>query len=92
MDDGTWLARLVQRGIALAHSTEFPGDAATARTVASGVRHTGRGLQHSADLRAAARRRRLAGAGPEAAGLPSRRNPPHPRTCTTCSCNYLPGR
>ncbi|MEU0664108.1 TIGR02679 family protein [Streptomyces lavendulocolor] len=33
LDDGTWLARLVQRGIALAHSTEFPGDAAGRRAL-----------------------------------------------------------
>ncbi|MFJ3099434.1 TIGR02679 family protein [Streptomyces hydrogenans] len=33
LDDGTWLARLVQRGIALAHSTEFPGNAAGRRAL-----------------------------------------------------------
>lgn len=33
LDDGTWLARLVQRGIALAHGTEFPGDAAGQRAL-----------------------------------------------------------
>ncbi|MQS35268.1 TIGR02679 family protein [Streptomyces katsurahamanus] len=33
LDDGTWLARLVQRGIALAHSTEFPGDAVGRRAL-----------------------------------------------------------
>jgi len=33
LDDGTWLARLVQRGIALAHGTEFPGDAAGRRAL-----------------------------------------------------------
>ncbi|GAA2463374.1 TIGR02679 family protein [Streptomyces macrosporus] len=33
LDDGTWLARLVQRGIALAHATEFPGDAAGRRAL-----------------------------------------------------------
>ncbi|GGZ35062.1 hypothetical protein GCM10010365_64850 [Streptomyces poonensis] len=33
LDDGTWLARLVQRGIALAHGTEFPGDAASRRAL-----------------------------------------------------------
>ncbi|RBM18942.1 DUF2399 domain-containing protein [Streptomyces sp. PT12] len=31
LDGGTWLARLVQRGIALAYGTEFPGDAASRR-------------------------------------------------------------
>lgn len=33
LDDGTWLARLVQRGISLAHGTEFPGDAAGRRAL-----------------------------------------------------------
>ncbi|PCG87934.1 TIGR02679 family protein [Streptomyces sp. WZ.A104] len=33
LDDGTWLARLVQRGIALAHGTEFPGDASGRRAL-----------------------------------------------------------
>ncbi|WP_237282557.1 DUF2399 domain-containing protein [Streptomyces fodineus] len=33
LDDGTWLPRLVQRGIALAHGTEFPGDAAGRRAL-----------------------------------------------------------
>ncbi|MFF8778026.1 TIGR02679 family protein [Streptomyces sp. NPDC015140] len=33
LDDGTWLARLVQRGIALAHGTEFPDDAAGRRAL-----------------------------------------------------------
>ncbi|GGZ85987.1 TIGR02679 family protein [Streptomyces echinoruber] len=33
LDDGTWLARLVQRGIALAHDTEVPGDAAGRRAL-----------------------------------------------------------
>ncbi|MEU1535821.1 TIGR02679 family protein [Streptomyces fagopyri] len=33
LDDGTWLARLVQRGVALAHSTEFPDDAAGRRAL-----------------------------------------------------------
>jgi uncharacterized protein (TIGR02679 family) len=33
LDDGTWLARLVQRGIALAHGTDLPGDAAGRRAV-----------------------------------------------------------
>lgn len=33
LDDGTWLARLVQRGIALAHRTEFPDNAAGRRAL-----------------------------------------------------------
>jgi uncharacterized protein (TIGR02679 family) len=33
MDDGTWLSRLVQRGIALAHGTEPPADAAGRRAL-----------------------------------------------------------
>ncbi|MEV0961990.1 MULTISPECIES: TIGR02679 family protein [unclassified Streptomyces] len=33
LDDGTWLARLVQRGVALAHGTGFPGDAAGRRAL-----------------------------------------------------------
>ncbi|WP_328329515.1 TIGR02679 family protein [Streptomyces sp. NBC_00455] len=33
LDDGTWLARLVQRGIALAHDTELPGNAAARRAL-----------------------------------------------------------
>ncbi|MEK8143886.1 TIGR02679 domain-containing protein [Streptomyces sp. M10(2022)] len=33
LDDGTWLARLVQRGIALAHDTELPGNAAGRRAL-----------------------------------------------------------
>ncbi|MEV6009146.1 TIGR02679 family protein [Streptomyces sp. NPDC051976] len=33
LDDGTWLARLVQRGVSLAHGTEFPGDAAGRRAL-----------------------------------------------------------
>ncbi|MFJ8310793.1 MULTISPECIES: TIGR02679 family protein [unclassified Streptomyces] len=33
LDDGTWLARLVQRGAALAHGTEFPDDAAGRRAL-----------------------------------------------------------
>jgi uncharacterized protein (TIGR02679 family) len=33
LDDGTWLARLVQRGIGLAHGVEFPGDAAGRRAL-----------------------------------------------------------
>jgi uncharacterized protein (TIGR02679 family) len=33
LDDGTWLARLVQCGIALARGTEFPGDAAGRRAL-----------------------------------------------------------
>jgi uncharacterized protein (TIGR02679 family) len=33
LDDGTWLARLVQRGIALAHGTDFPSDAAGRRAL-----------------------------------------------------------
>ncbi|MFF4215762.1 TIGR02679 family protein [Streptomyces nondiastaticus] len=33
LDDGTWLARLVQRGIALAHGVEFPDDAAGRRAL-----------------------------------------------------------
>ncbi|MFI0219879.1 TIGR02679 family protein [Streptomyces lydicus] len=33
LDDGTWLARLVQRGVALAHGTEFPADAAGRRAL-----------------------------------------------------------
>ncbi|QDY78089.1 TIGR02679 family protein [Streptomyces qinzhouensis] len=33
LDDGTWLARLVQRGVALAHGTEVPDDAAGRRAL-----------------------------------------------------------
>ncbi|MFI6287331.1 TIGR02679 family protein [Streptomyces sp. NPDC051018] len=33
LDDGTWLARLVQRGVALAHGTAFPDDAAGRRAL-----------------------------------------------------------
>lgn len=33
LDDGTWLARLVQRGIALAHDADVPGDAAGRRAL-----------------------------------------------------------
>lgn len=33
LDDGSWLARLVQRGIALAHDTDLPGDAAGRRAL-----------------------------------------------------------
>ncbi|MEU9338735.1 TIGR02679 family protein [Streptomyces sp. NPDC048290] len=33
LDDGTWLARLVQRGVALAHDTAFPDDAAGRRAL-----------------------------------------------------------
>ncbi|MDO0913063.1 TIGR02679 family protein [Streptomyces sp. DT2A-34] len=33
LDDGTWLARLVQRGLALAHGTEFPDNAAGRRAL-----------------------------------------------------------
>ena len=33
LDDGTWLARLVQGGVALAHGTEFPDDAAGRRAL-----------------------------------------------------------
>ncbi|WP_329219663.1 TIGR02679 family protein [Streptomyces sp. NBC_01485] len=33
LDDGTWLARLVQRGVALAHGAEFPDDAAGRRAL-----------------------------------------------------------
>ncbi|MET7458241.1 TIGR02679 family protein [Streptomyces sp. NPDC005574] len=33
LDDGTWLARVVQRGVALAHGTEFPDDAAGRRAL-----------------------------------------------------------
>ncbi|MFJ4774132.1 TIGR02679 family protein [Streptomyces uncialis] len=33
LDDGTWLARLVQRGVALAHDTDLPGDAAGRRAL-----------------------------------------------------------
>ncbi|MGW2591913.1 TIGR02679 family protein [Streptomyces sp. NPDC001515] len=33
LDDGTWLARLVQRGIALAHDMDPPGDAAGRRAL-----------------------------------------------------------
>ncbi|MFI5769773.1 TIGR02679 family protein [Streptomyces sp. NPDC051658] len=33
LDDGTWLARLVQRGVALAHGTEFPSNAAGRRAL-----------------------------------------------------------
>ncbi|MEU5516445.1 TIGR02679 family protein [Streptomyces griseoaurantiacus] len=33
LDDGTWLARLVQRGVALAHGTDFPDDAAGRRAL-----------------------------------------------------------
>ncbi|WP_413103263.1 TIGR02679 family protein [Streptomyces sp. Inha503] len=33
LDDGTWLARFVQRGVALAHGTEFPDDAAGRRAL-----------------------------------------------------------
>ncbi|MFJ3673877.1 TIGR02679 family protein [Streptomyces sp. NPDC090106] len=33
LDDGTWLARLVQRGVALAHGTEFPDNAAGRRAL-----------------------------------------------------------
>ncbi|MEU7044706.1 TIGR02679 family protein [Streptomyces varsoviensis] len=33
LDDGTWLSRLVQRGIALAHDTHLPGDAAGRRAL-----------------------------------------------------------
>ncbi|MEU0088088.1 TIGR02679 family protein [Streptomyces sp. NPDC006274] len=33
LDDSTWLARLVQRGVALAHGTEFPGNAAGRRAL-----------------------------------------------------------
>lgn len=33
LDDGTWLARLVQRGVALAHGTDFPSDAAGRRAL-----------------------------------------------------------
>ncbi|MFI6062847.1 TIGR02679 family protein [Streptomyces sp. NPDC051286] len=33
LDDGTWLARLVQRGIALAHGTEPPEDASARRAL-----------------------------------------------------------
>ncbi|EGE42956.1 TIGR02679 family protein [Streptomyces griseus] len=33
LDDGTWLARLVQRGIALAHDTDLPGDAVGRRAL-----------------------------------------------------------
>lgn len=33
LDDGTWLARLVQRGVALAHGTKFPDNAAGRRAL-----------------------------------------------------------
>ncbi|GGP59524.1 TIGR02679 family protein [Streptomyces melanogenes] len=33
LDDGTWLARVVQRGVALAHGTEFPDDATGRRAL-----------------------------------------------------------
>ncbi|MFJ1595497.1 TIGR02679 family protein [Streptomyces sp. NPDC088261] len=33
LDDGTWLARLVQRGVALAHGTRLPSDAAGRRAL-----------------------------------------------------------
>ncbi|MGW4727730.1 TIGR02679 family protein [Streptomyces shenzhenensis] len=33
LDDGTWLARLVQRGIALAHDTDLPSNAADRRAL-----------------------------------------------------------
>ncbi|MDX3851065.1 TIGR02679 family protein [Streptomyces sp. AK02-01A] len=33
LDDGTWLARLVQRGVALAHDTDLPGNAAGRRAL-----------------------------------------------------------
>ncbi|WP_326766368.1 TIGR02679 family protein [Streptomyces sp. NBC_01591] len=33
LDDGTWLARLVQRGIALAHNTDLPSNAAGRRAL-----------------------------------------------------------
>jgi uncharacterized protein (TIGR02679 family) len=33
LDDGTWLARLVQRGVALAHGTELPDNAAGRRAL-----------------------------------------------------------
>ncbi|MBM9624659.1 TIGR02679 family protein [Streptomyces zhihengii] len=33
LDDGTWLARLVQRGISFAHGTPFPSDAAGRRAL-----------------------------------------------------------
>jgi len=33
LDDGTWLSRLVQRGLALAHGTELPEDAAGRRAL-----------------------------------------------------------
>ncbi|MFI1829612.1 TIGR02679 family protein [Streptomyces sp. NPDC020412] len=33
LDDGTWLARLVQRGVALAHGIELPDDAAGRRAL-----------------------------------------------------------
>ncbi|MGW9421996.1 TIGR02679 family protein [Streptomyces koyangensis] len=33
LDDGTWLARLVQRGVALAHDTDLPSDAAGRRAL-----------------------------------------------------------
>jgi uncharacterized protein (TIGR02679 family) len=33
LDDGTWLSRLVQRGIALAHGTDLPADAAGRRAL-----------------------------------------------------------
>ncbi|WP_127450757.1 DUF2398 family protein [Streptomyces sp. B29(2018)] len=33
LDDGTWLARLVQRGITLAHDTDLPGDAVGRRAL-----------------------------------------------------------
>lgn len=33
LDDGTWLARVVQRGVALAHGTAFPDDAAGRRAL-----------------------------------------------------------
>ncbi|MFE9812744.1 TIGR02679 family protein [Streptomyces sp. NPDC005548] len=33
LDDGTWLARLVQRGVALARGTDFPDDAAGRRAL-----------------------------------------------------------
>ncbi|MFD8967882.1 TIGR02679 family protein [Streptomyces sp. NPDC059568] len=33
LDDGTWLARLVQRGVALAHGTGLPGNAAGRRAL-----------------------------------------------------------
>ncbi|WP_437086088.1 TIGR02679 domain-containing protein [Streptomyces sp. enrichment culture] len=93
LDDGTWLARLVQRGVALAHGTEFPSDAAGRRALWRLVSVTPDEVSSTVltyGLRPAGEGWREQSLRERAAHTPK---PTSPRaTCSPCGCGCPPRR